>query len=290
MSAEKNFQNPLHVNGHSPDYEQSAYRITTSNPVICNIQDRLDELVQSRKIKILFACESGSRVWGFSSENSDYDVRFVYVRPIEDYVTIIDRKSEIRSLPDPVYDLVGWDIVKAMRLLAKSNPNLGEWLNTDQVYRADNEMYTLLKNTYNDNFSPKTLHHHYMSMAKAVWHENLKGDQVSAKKYLYCARALLAAEWLVTKQTFPSLAFDSLIKASDASDETKQILFDLAEKKKSGLEKSLIDRVSALDKFILERLSLPAPKDSDGCRLPSDISMERLDHVFRHILEVAKGS
>ncbi len=48
----------------------------------------------------MYACESGSRAWGFASSNSDYDVRFVYVRPVEGYLSL-DNKRDVfeRMLP-----------------------------------------------------------------------------------------------------------------------------------------------------------------------------------------------
>jgi hypothetical protein len=97
----------------SSDKREATFRLQSSDLIVANIQDKLDALICEKKIKILFACESGSRVWGFSSANSDYDVRYVYSRPTEDYLTITEIKGEIRALPDPVYDLVGWDLPKA---------------------------------------------------------------------------------------------------------------------------------------------------------------------------------
>ena len=45
-------------------------------------------LEKKHNIKILFAVENGSRAWRMDSEDSDYDVRFVFVRPIEEYIQI----------------------------------------------------------------------------------------------------------------------------------------------------------------------------------------------------------
>jgi len=49
------------------------------------ILENLKKIEESEGIHILMAVESGSRAWGFASPDSDYDVRFIYKRPIEDY-------------------------------------------------------------------------------------------------------------------------------------------------------------------------------------------------------------
>ena len=57
------------------------------------ITNELKALEKKENIKILFAAESGSRAWGFESKDSDYDVRFVYIRPLEWYMSISKRKE-----------------------------------------------------------------------------------------------------------------------------------------------------------------------------------------------------
>ena len=52
------------------------------------IREKLMEIEHSEKCRILLAVESGSRAWGFPSPDSDYDVRFIYVRPIEHYLML----------------------------------------------------------------------------------------------------------------------------------------------------------------------------------------------------------
>lgn len=44
------------------------------------IKEKLLEIEQCENCRILLAVESGSRAWGFASPDSDYDVRFIYVR------------------------------------------------------------------------------------------------------------------------------------------------------------------------------------------------------------------
>ena len=57
------------------------------------ILERLKEIESRYNVRILLAVESGSRAWGFASPDSDYDVRFIYVRPIRDYLCV----NEIRD-------------------------------------------------------------------------------------------------------------------------------------------------------------------------------------------------
>ena len=44
------------------------------------IQEQIRRIEEAENIKMLLAVESGSRAWGFASPDSDYDVRFVYIR------------------------------------------------------------------------------------------------------------------------------------------------------------------------------------------------------------------
>lgn len=46
----------------------------------------LGQIEVQHNVKILYACESGSRAWGFPSPDSDYDVRYLYLRPLESYL------------------------------------------------------------------------------------------------------------------------------------------------------------------------------------------------------------
>ena len=58
------------------------------------IPQKLIEVASSRGVKVLFAVESGSRAWGLESSDSDYDIRFVFTRPLKDYLRL-NPKGEV---------------------------------------------------------------------------------------------------------------------------------------------------------------------------------------------------
>lgn len=81
------------------------------------IKQKLREIELRENCRILLAVESGSRAWGFASPDSDYDVRFIYVRPKENYLRL-DRMRDVIEVPiNDVLDINGWDVDKALRLL-----------------------------------------------------------------------------------------------------------------------------------------------------------------------------
>lgn len=90
------------------------------------IQAELGRIEGQEDVTILFACESGSRAWGFESADSDYDVRFIYLRRTEWYLTIQNKRDVIEKPVDDELDISGWDLPKALHLLRKSNPPLLE--------------------------------------------------------------------------------------------------------------------------------------------------------------------
>ncbi|MDO8433705.1 MAG: nucleotidyltransferase domain-containing protein, partial [Candidatus Binatus sp.] len=105
--------------------------------IFISIHQALESLEYAENMVVLLAVESGSRAWGFSSTDSDYDVRFIYIRRPEWYLSIdLENQRDVieQPLADEI-DLSGWDIRKALKLFHKSNPPLLEWLQCPVVYR-----------------------------------------------------------------------------------------------------------------------------------------------------------
>ena len=112
------------------------------------IRNKLSEIERDKNIEILFAVESGSRAWGFASPDSDYDIRFVYKHKKEWYLNLWEQKDSIQFMTDnDLLDGSGWDVRKALRLLAKSNASFTGWLFSPIVYRADNAFLNEMKQT-----------------------------------------------------------------------------------------------------------------------------------------------
>ena len=164
-------------------------------------------------VRVLYACESGSRAWGFASPDSDYDVRFVYVRPQDDYLSLAPMRDVIeRMYPGEDIDLVGWDLRKALPLMGKSNPSFYEWLNSPIVYLEDERFVWEIRRLEGPCFNPKASFHHYLGTAVSHNLRYLERRSITLKKFLYYFRSLLCCEWVLQKGTPPPVRFDELFR------------------------------------------------------------------------------
>jgi uncharacterized protein len=242
------------------------------------IADYLQTLEATERIKVLYAVESGSRAWGFPSPDSDYDVRFLYIRPIDWYLTIQKRRDVIEAMTEPDLDFAGWDLPKTLGLLQKSNPSLLEWIGSPIVYRQDDAFMAEFRPLAEQCLSLGACHYHYVSMAKANWLAYFKGDQVSLKKYLYVLRPLFACRWIERYQTMPPVEFGKLVTGAGEPGSVQFELNQLLSAKSETTEMGLGPRRTALDEFIeqeLERLTnFVAPTQPP-------FSTEILDNFFR---------
>ncbi|MDO5289971.1 MAG: nucleotidyltransferase domain-containing protein [Pseudomonadota bacterium] len=174
----------------------------------------LAQIEREHDVRVLFACESGSRGWGFASPDSDYDVRFIYVHRLPWYVGVAARRDVIELPIDDVLDVNGWDLRKALGLLHQSNPTLLEWLRSPIVYHQHAPAMHGFHALAAQHFSRVRAWHHYAAMARKNFRGYLQDETVRTKKYLYVLRPLLAARWIETHaQGTPPMRFAALAEA-----------------------------------------------------------------------------
>ena len=176
---------------------------------------QLRAIEQRYNVRVLYACESGSRGWGFASPDSDYDVRFLYVHRPEWYLRVESQRDVIELPIDDELDVCGWEWRKALGLLKGANPTLIEWLDSPVVYQEDETVVAELRALIPAWFSPLRARWHYYSMARKNFHEYLQGETVRLKKYFYVLRPLLAARWVEAGKGVPPMRFAELLAGSE---------------------------------------------------------------------------
>lgn len=264
-----------------------------------NIQDRiqqeLDMIEMEENVKIVYACESGSRAWGFSSKDSDYDVRFIYVRPVDWYLSLDEGRDVIERPISDMLDLNGWDLKKALKLFRKSNPPLMEWLQSDMVYREKFTIADQIRRYAGATFSPRASVYHYLHMARGNYRDYLRGEEVKIKKYFYVLRPILACSWIEKYGTVPSIRFQQLVeRLIPEGSELMQGIQELLARKVLGDELDRGDRISCIHEFIEERLAhyeqiapeLPASGSSASSQQGESVD---LDVLFRSALREVWG-
>jgi uncharacterized protein len=244
------------------------------------ILDRLDQIESEENVAIFYACESGSRAWGFESRDSDWDVRFLYVHPRDWYLSIdVEDKRDVIERPiNDALDISGWDLRKALRLLRKSNPPLLEWLSSPIIYKEADDTAEKLREAVAEFYSPISAFHHYLHMARGNYREFLKGDTVWVKKYFYVLRPLLAIRWIENDPRPVPMEFEILVNAQVDSPEIKEAIADLLARKKAGHELDPQPKIEVLSRFIDTELARLEKIDVREREKPN---FEKLNEIFR---------
>lgn len=245
------------------------------------IQDKLKEIEDKENIRIILAVESGSRAWGFESPDSDYDVRFIYVRNHNDYLKLHEYRDVIEWELNDVMDINGWDIKKALRLMYKSNPTLFEWLNSGIVYKANEESEQLRNLSYN-YFSEKKVIKHYQHTAKNNYKAYLTKDRVKLKKYFYALRPCLAGLYVMHNHEPAPIEFDVLLE-KELDPKYIDLVQEILEKKKITSELGLVEPITELNEYI-EKTIQELSEYSDALE-DKDVSWDELDSLFLSLIE-----
>ena len=251
------------------------------------IEASLQQIQDEQDFKIIYACESGSRAWGFSSRDSDYDVRFLYVNREDWYLSVdIEDKPDVfeRPITDEL-DISGWELRKALKLLRKSNPPLLEWLNSPIVYLQMPGVMDRLRELIPEFYSPIACAYHYLHMAQGNYREYIRGDEVWRKKYFYVLRPLLAIDWIEKEQSAVPMEFSVLVDRLIPDGDLRQAINGLLEEKRNGQELDRGPAIPELNAFMdseLKRLERNLPQ-----RKNPKADVEKLNSIFRFTLNAA---
>ncbi|MFB6365298.1 nucleotidyltransferase domain-containing protein [Paenibacillus elgii] len=248
------------------------------------ILEELYQIERQEQVRILYACESGSRAWGFPSKDSDYDVRFLYVRPVEWYLSIFDQRDVIERPISDKLDINGWDLKKALNLFRKSNPPLLEWLQSPIPYYEKYSAAERIRSMSPLTFSPKSCMYHYLNMAKGNYREYLQGEQVKIKKYFYVLRPVLACEWIERFNAMPPMEFDVLVdRLVPEGSELKQVILKLVERKMAGDEMDYEPRINPINEFLEQKMN-HFERTAVHLNSAEGAQARELDGLFRAVL------
>ncbi len=251
--------------------------------VRAEIMRRMRHAEAEHGVRILLAVESGSRAWGFSSRNSDYDARFIYIHPREWYLAVdLEEKRDVieYKIVDDI-DLNGWDIRKALRLFAKSNHAFIEWIQSPLVYIEQGEFAARCRNLLHTYSTTRGIYH-YRSMAKTNYRGYLKADLVPLKKYFYVLRPLLSVRWIETYLTAPPIEFAKLLHLIADREALCTAIDGLLQQKRRAPEMGLAPQVPAIHAYIedeLARLETLAPDEESTMTV-----RDELNNLFRYCL------
>lgn len=253
-----------------------------------HIQNQICDLAARNDVQILLAIESGSRAWGFPSEDSDYDVRFIYVRPREDYLSVQEFRDVIETplqqdavLGVPL-DFNGWDVRKALQLAIKSNPVLIEWLGSPVKYGVQAAAVERLLAFARKAANMKAFHYHYYRLAQNAWEQiQQNAEKVKCKVYCYALRPVLASQWILHYKQPPPMDIASLCKGLIGEGALLEQIEHLIRIKVKAQEGDLVSRIPILDSHIATVLSHKAER-SQGSADPS--LWQEADQLFRSLL------
>lgn len=242
--------------------------------VVAEIDRRLAAVAHDHDVCIPWAIESGSRAWGFPSPDSDYDCRFLFMRPRDRYVTLWPERDVIETPLDKTFDVNGWDLAKSVRLVAKGNATAIEWLRSPIVYTGDPGFRDGLLGLANEIAERSAIGRHYLHVATQQ-----RASNPTLKRFFYVLRPAAALRWLDTHPTsaVPPMDLPTLLEEGDVESVIHDAALELIALKSHTRELGTGTPPGILERFVARELeraqhfeSIPPTGDTKRSRALAD--------------------
>ena len=244
----------------------------------------LEKIAAEERVTLLMAIESGSRAWGFHSPDSDYDVRFLYVQPVDWHLTVAPGRDVIERPISDELDLSGWDLRKALGLVLGSNAVVQEWLTSPITYVEAPGFRQEMQDFARQTLRTKPVMWHYLRLAQRQLDRLRNPDgQARLKRYFYIVRPVLALRWMrLNAKAAPPMNMTELIAGSALDTAALDQINALTEQKKSLRESGTVgDTPPEIDALISDELALAQTFLGDSPPDPRQAHRAQADALLR---------
>jgi predicted nucleotidyltransferase len=246
-----------------------------SQAAVAAIDARLGDVCAQHDVRIPLAVESGSRAWGFASADSDYDCRFVFVRPVDQHLTPWPPRDVIETPLEGDLDINGWEFGKALKLMLKGNGTILEWLRSPIVYRGDAWFRDSLLALADRFVSRDLVGRHYLHIGERHQRQHFGDEQnVLQKKMFYVLRPVAVLRWLRLnpRQAVAPMHLPTLMKECDPPAVVAELVERLIAAKAVTSELRAAPLPRPVGEFIAEEFGIARNAFERGTR--SDLSTE----------------
>lgn len=251
---------------------------------VAAIDGRLSAICRDHEVSIPLAIESGSRAWGFPSPDSDYDCRFVFVRPIEHHLSPWPRRDVIETPLDGDLDVNGWELGKALKLLLKGNAVIIEWLNSPYIYRGEawfRDGFLAFANRFANR---NLIGRHYLHLGERQRRIYFGDDRiVPQKKIFYALRPAAALRWLRTHPdaSVAPMHFPTLMAGCDPPADVAELTADLMRRKAISRELGAEPLPAAIARFIDQEFEIARQEFEGRVPIVSEEARREAERFFR---------
>lgn len=273
------------------DHGARAVPADLDGRVVRSIDHRLDDVQREHSVRILWAVESGSRAWGFPSPDSDYDARFLFLRPTTDYLSPWLARDVIETPLDGIYDVNGWDLRKALDLMTRGNATPLEWLRSPIVYGGDPAAAAALLDLAHRIAEPELLGRHYASVGRQQWERSgaaaSEGALARLKGVFYAVRPAAVLHWmsLHADAPVPPMRLQALLDEAPPPAGVVDAISELLELKAQTREMGAGPVPDPIRRFVDDQLYAPRWEGTGQRRRPVDQVRAEAADAFRALLD-----
>ena len=224
----------------------------TQQEMMLLVPQKLREIEKEYGIRVLYAVESGSRAWGTNSESSDFDIRFLYIRPREDYLRLVPYRDVLEFGITDGWDMCGWDLSKLLKLLHNANSQIYEWFHSPVVYVNDG-LSERIRPLLEEYFAAKAAVHYYLNLAEMIMKQARRVEHPKVKHYLYTLQYYATARWILMHRMAPPVSFSAVtaLLPEEISGEAQELL----RRKITQPQQPLMPRHASLEVWVDEESS-----------------------------------